>query len=56
MKYAGKDASKTCASYLCGVALAETGMYPADMKTLGQLVEDVCYGNAERFFAEQAGK
>ena len=21
MKYAGKDASKTCASYLCGVAL-----------------------------------
>ena len=23
VKYAGKDASKTCASYLCGVALSE---------------------------------
>ena len=31
--------------------LVETGMYPADMETLGQLVENVCFGNAERFFS-----
>jgi glucuronate isomerase len=31
--------------------LVEGGMYPADMDTLGKLVEDVCYGNAERFFS-----
>ena len=32
--------------------LVESGMYPADLDTLGQLAEDVCYGNAERFFSE----
>lgn len=30
--------------------LVESGMYPADMDTLGKIVEDICYGNAERFF------
>lgn len=30
--------------------LVETGMYPVDMETLGQLVGDVCFLNAERFF------
>ena len=28
----------------------ENGEYPADMKTLGALVEDICYYNAKRYF------
>ena len=28
----------------------ENGEYPADMKMLGQLVEDICYNNAVRYF------
>ena len=31
--------------------MVESGMYPVDMDTLGRIVEDVCYGNAVRFFA-----
>ncbi|MBR3001309.1 MAG: glucuronate isomerase [Oscillospiraceae bacterium] len=31
--------------------LVESGMYPADMDTLGKIVEDICYFNAERFFS-----
>ena len=28
----------------------ENGEYPADMKTLGGLVEDICYNNAAKYF------
>ncbi len=28
----------------------ENGEYPANMKTLGALVQDICYGNAARYF------
>lgn len=28
----------------------ENGEYPADMETLGTLVEDICYNNAKRYF------
>ncbi len=28
----------------------ENGEYPADMKTAGALVQDICYNNAERYF------
>ena len=31
--------------------LVENGEYPADMKTLGKLVEDISYNNACRYFA-----
>ena len=30
--------------------LVENGEYPADMETLGQMVQDICYNNAMRFF------
>jgi len=30
--------------------LAEDGLWSADEETLGQIVEDVCFNNAERFF------
>ena len=30
--------------------LVENGEYPADMTYLGQLVEDICYNNAARYF------
>ncbi len=30
--------------------LVENGEYPADMPTLGGLVEDICYNNAKRYF------
>ena len=29
---------------------AENGEYPNDEKTLGKIVEDICYNNAERYF------
>lgn len=29
---------------------AENGEYPADLETLGELVEDICYSNAKRYF------
>ena len=29
----------------------ENGEYPADMDTLGQMTEDICYYNAKRYFA-----
>lgn len=32
--------------------LVESGQYPSDMDTLGRLVRDVCFCNAERFFSE----
>ena len=31
--------------------LVEAGLYPRDTESLGELVRDVCYRNAERFFA-----
>ena len=31
-------------------ALVENGEYPADMAALGQLVEDICWRNAVRYF------
>ena len=31
--------------------MVENGEYPADMKTLGKLVEDISYNNACRYFA-----
>ena len=34
--------------------LVEEGMYPADIQTLGRIVSDVCYDNAERFFDSKA--
>lgn len=30
--------------------LVENGEYPADFETLGQIVEDICYDNAKRYF------
>ena len=30
--------------------LVENGEYPADMKFLGQIVEDISYNNANRYF------
>lgn len=30
--------------------LVENGEYPADFETLGQIVEDICYNNAKRYF------
>ena len=37
---------------LCNVlgTWVENGEYPADMETLGQIVEDICYNNAARYF------
>ena len=29
----------------------EQGLYPNDVETLGRIVSDICYGNAERYFA-----
>ncbi len=29
----------------------EDGQFPADSETLGSIVRDICYGNAERYFA-----
>ena len=34
--------------------LAEEGLYPDDEVALGRIVQDVCYGNATRFFAPVA--
>ena len=34
--------------------LVENGEYPADMKYLGQLVEDISYNNAARYFGFDA--
>ena len=34
--------------------LVENGEYPADMEFLGQLVEDICYHNAARYFGFEA--
>jgi len=31
-------------------AKVENGEYPADMKFLGQMVEDICYNNAANYF------
>lgn len=31
-------------------ALVENGEYPNDLATLGEIVEDICYRNAERYF------
>ena len=28
----------------------ENGEYPEDIETLGQIVKDICYNNAERYF------
>ncbi|MBR3539253.1 MAG: glucuronate isomerase [Eubacterium sp.] len=33
--------------------LVEDGLHPADLSTLGRLVEDVCYANAEMFFCDR---
>ncbi|HBJ18627.1 MAG TPA: glucuronate isomerase [Clostridiales bacterium] len=33
-------------------ALVENGEYPAGLDTLGEIVEDICYRNAEKFFAK----
>lgn len=30
--------------------LVENGEYPADLETLGQIVEDICYNNAKKYF------
>ena len=37
---------------LCGRLgeLVENGQYPDDLQTLGRIVSDVCFGNAQRFF------
>lgn len=37
---------------LCNVlgTWVENGEYPADIETLGQIVEDICYNNAARYF------
>ena len=37
---------------LCGLIgeWVENGEYPNDEKTLGRLVENICFGNAERYF------
>ena len=37
---------------LCGLIgeWVENGEYPADMDTLGEIVSDICYGNAKRYF------
>lgn len=37
---------------LCNVlgTWVENGEYPADMETLGKIVEDICYNNAARYF------
>lgn len=37
---------------LCGMigSDVEAGLIPADRKALGQLIEDICYGNAARYF------
>ena len=34
-------------------ALVENGEYPDDLDTLGEIVRDICYRNAERFFTKQ---
>ncbi|OHE82933.1 MAG: glucuronate isomerase [Verrucomicrobia bacterium RIFCSPLOWO2_12_FULL_64_8] len=34
----------------------EAGLIPADRAALGELVEDICYRNAERYFGLAAGK
>ena len=31
----------------------EDGEYPSDEKTLGMLVENICYGNSARYFGVQ---
>ncbi len=33
-------------------ALVENGEYPADFETLGEIVKDICYRNAEKFFSK----
>ena len=37
---------------LCNVlgTWVENGEYPADMETLGQIVQDICYNNAAKYF------
>jgi glucuronate isomerase len=35
---------------------AESGLIPADDKALNELVENICYKNAEGFFGLQVGK
>ena len=30
--------------------LVENGEYPNDEKTLGKIVQDICYNNAEKYF------
>lgn len=37
---------------LCGLIgeWVENGEYPADMDALGEIVSDICYGNAKRYF------
>jgi len=37
---------------LCGLIgeWVENGEYPADMHTLGAMVQDICFGNAKRYF------
>ena len=39
---------------LCDVIgeLVEQGLYPGDMETLGALIQDICYNNAERIFGK----
>ncbi len=34
----------------------EAGLIPADRKAVGELVEDVCFRNAERYFGLEAGR
>ncbi len=33
-------------------ALIENGEYPCDFETVGKIVEDICYNNANRYFAK----
>ena len=37
---------------LCGMLgkWADSGLYPADMSNLGEIVRDICYNNAKRYF------
>jgi glucuronate isomerase len=33
-------------------ALIENGEYPADIETVGKIVENICYNNAVKYFAK----